>query len=186
MLSQRRVCLQQVCSKHGPHIKPKADLYIATLLQVGERGWLITSRQDGLYRQFAHEELGCDGTNLFRLRYVNSEPYATAQARTNYAFLNGFVTVGTIPEPDDPSHCRFLWFVFVELASGRCTHSVSCNIIYKGLPSGCTLPVKVLERDRFGDCIKGLAVLVPVMYLPDARSLPLMPPYDKGYTALEY
>lgn len=155
-------------------------------VHVGHSGWLITARRDGVFRQFGHSELGCDGTNLFRVIYLNAVPYEIARAHTNQVFVNAWVTSGVTPKPD-LSNSHFLWFAFVGVPWGKCSNSVPCTMVYDGLPPSCTLPAKVLKRDPSGNCIEEMAVFNPgFTYSFDEGPIPLPPPYNNRYTALEY
>lgn len=152
----------------------------------GKNGWLIITRRDGVFRQFGHHEVGGDGTNLFRVLYLNSEPSETARAPTNHAFVNGLVTQGIVPQPD-PSHARFVWLALVAVPSRRWSNSLPCRLFYDGLSPTCTLPARVLERDESGRGVKTMLVLNRgLMDRIDGEPLPLQPPYDEGYKLFEY
>ncbi len=117
--------------------------------QVGQNGWLIRTRRDGVFRHFGHHEVGGDGTNVFRVLSLNSEPCATARARTNSAFVNGWVTPGTVPEPD-AAHARFVWFALVAVPSGQWSNSVPCGLLYDVHTPICTVPCEGFGTGRIG------------------------------------
>jgi len=147
--------------------------------------WKITVFPQGRERRLGHAEMGFDGTNIYKLLYLNTNSWNIART-SRVAHLNGFITKGPVPPPG-PDNIIYVWFAYAS----------RCYVTNMFTPQ---LPAVLLSPSRAPESVVNAIIMhnasdsslldsASLLVTHDNRSgtlVPAPPPYDAGFVGLRY